>query len=102
MKPCYDHDSGAGLITHDYDWNSEHDKVQSKLTGKMVEIEFGPLPAAPDPSRGGEMAYNPFRSKAQQRFMFAAEARGELKKGTAEKWAHETPSIKSLPNKVKK
>jgi len=39
----------------------------------------------------------PFKSKAQQKWMFAAEARGELPKGTAERWAHETKSIKSLP-----
>jgi len=44
----------------------------------------------------------PFRSKAQQRFMFAAEDRGELKKGTAESWARKTPSIKKLPEKVEK
>jgi hypothetical protein len=41
----------------------------------------------------------PFKSKAQQRYMFAAEARGELPKGTAERWAHETPDIKKLPEK---
>jgi len=39
----------------------------------------------------------PFKSKAQQRWMFAAEARGELPKGTADRWAKETKSIKSLP-----
>jgi len=44
----------------------------------------------------------PFKSKAQQRFMFAAESRGELPKGTAERWAHHTKSIKSLPEHVKK
>lgn len=44
----------------------------------------------------------PFKSKAQQRYMFAAESRGELATGTARRWAHETPSIKALPNKVKK
>jgi hypothetical protein len=32
--------------------------------------------------------------------MFAAEARGEVPKGTALEWAHETPSIKSLPEHV--
>ncbi len=42
----------------------------------------------------------PFRSKAQQRFIFAAEARGDLEKGTAERWAKETPSIKALPQRV--
>ena len=44
----------------------------------------------------------PFKSKSQQRFMFAAEARGEVKPGTAEKWAHETPNINKLPQKAKK
>lgn len=39
----------------------------------------------------------PFKSKAQQRFMFAAEARGELPKGKALEWAHETKNIKKLP-----
>jgi len=44
----------------------------------------------------------PFKSKAQQRFMFAAEAKGELKPGTARKWAHETKDIKALPDHVKR
>ena len=34
--------------------------------------------------------------------MFAAEARGDLPKGTAKEWAHKTKSIKSLPEHVKK
>lgn len=44
----------------------------------------------------------PFKSKAQQRFMFAAEARGDLKKGTAKTWAHHTKDIKDLPERAKK
>ncbi|MFZ5559822.1 MAG: hypothetical protein ACOZAL_03445 [Patescibacteria group bacterium] len=44
----------------------------------------------------------PYHSKAQQRFFFAKEKRGELPKGTAERWAHETPNIKALPERVKK
>ena len=44
----------------------------------------------------------PFKSKAQQRFMFAAEERGDVPKGTAEEWAHKTPNIKKLPEHVKK
>lgn len=44
----------------------------------------------------------PFKSKAQQRFMFAAEARGELPEGTADRWAHHTKNIKKLPEHVKK
>jgi hypothetical protein len=43
----------------------------------------------------------PFKSKAQQRFMFAAESRGELPEGTAKRWADETRNIKKLPEKVK-
>lgn len=39
----------------------------------------------------------PFKSKAQQRFMFAAEDRGEVPEGTAERWAHHTKNIKKLP-----
>lgn len=44
----------------------------------------------------------PFRSQAQRKFMYAAEERGELKKGTADKWAKHTPNIKDLPEHVKK
>lgn len=43
----------------------------------------------------------PFKSKAQQRWMFAAESRGEVPQGTAEKWAKHTPNIKELPEKIK-
>ena len=39
----------------------------------------------------------PFESKAQQRFMFAAEARGDILKGTAKKWVEHTKDIKNLP-----
>ena len=44
----------------------------------------------------------PFKSKAQMKKFFAMEARGEMKKGTAERWAKHTPSIKSLPEHKKK
>jgi hypothetical protein len=44
----------------------------------------------------------PFKSKAQQRFLFAAEKRGEVKPGTSRKWAHETKSMKRLPEKAGK
>jgi hypothetical protein len=44
----------------------------------------------------------PFKSRQQQKFFFAAEARGELPEGTAIRWAHETPDIKALPKKVRK
>jgi hypothetical protein len=34
--------------------------------------------------------------------MYAAEKKGEIKKGTAKRWAKHTKSTKKLPNKVKK
>ena len=44
----------------------------------------------------------PFKSKSQQKFMFSAEKRGEIPKGTAKRWAKHTKNIKSLPERVKK
>lgn len=44
----------------------------------------------------------PFKSKAQQRFFFAAEERGNLPKGTARRWAKETSNMKSLPERINK
>ncbi len=43
----------------------------------------------------------PFKSKAQMRLFFAKEKQGELPKGTAKRWAAETPSIKKLPEHKK-
>ena len=43
-----------------------------------------------------------FKSKAQQRYMFAAEARGEIKKGVPEEFAKKTRSFKKLPEHVAK
>lgn len=43
----------------------------------------------------------PFKSKAQMKKFFAMEKRGEMKKGTAERWAKETPNIKKLPKRIK-
>lgn len=45
---------------------------------------------------------SPFKSMAQMRLFFAKEESGELPKGTAKRWAHETKNIKSLPGHVKK
>lgn len=42
----------------------------------------------------------PFKSQQQRKFMFAAEKRGEVSRGTAERWAAHTPNIKKLPKKV--
>lgn len=44
----------------------------------------------------------PFKSKSQQRMMFAKEAAGEVAKGTAHRWAHETKDMKRLPEKKRK
>jgi len=43
----------------------------------------------------------PFKSKAQRRWMHAAEARGEVPKGTASRWEHETKD-ESLPERAMK
>lgn len=43
----------------------------------------------------------PFKSEAQRRFMFAAEKRGDLPEGTAERWQEHTPKGKKLPEHVK-
>jgi hypothetical protein len=43
---------------------SEHDKIQSRTTGRMCEISFGPQP-------GGLVPKNPFASAAQRGFMHA-------------------------------
>ena len=41
----------------------------------------------------------PLKSKAQMRFLFAAQKRGEIPEGTAEKFVKETPQakLKRLP-----
>lgn len=44
----------------------------------------------------------PFKSLKQARFMFAAENRGDIKKGTAEEWAKETDFKKLKESKRKK
>ena len=43
----------------------------------------------------------PYKSKAQQRFMYAAEAKGDVEPGTASQWSKETKDIKGLPERVK-
>lgn len=41
----------------------------------------------------------PYKSKQQMRKFFAMEKRGELPKGKAKEWAHETPHMEDLPEK---
>lgn len=43
----------------------------------------------------------PFRSEAQRRFMYWAESKGKVPKGTTKKWEEHTKN-KNLPEKVKK
>ena len=43
----------------------------------------------------------PYKSKAQQRFMYAAEERGDVEEGTASRWSKETKDSKGLPERVK-
>ena len=43
----------------------------------------------------------PYKSKSQQRFMYAAEERGDVEPGTAARWSKETKDIKGLPERVK-
>jgi hypothetical protein len=43
----------------------------------------------------------PFKSESQRRYFHAAEARGDLPKGTASRWEHETKN-KKLPRHVRK
>lgn len=44
----------------------------------------------------------PFKSQAQRRKFYAMESRGEIPKGTTQKWEAHTPKGKKLPQKVKK
>lgn len=44
----------------------------------------------------------PFKSKAQQKFMYAAAARGDVSQKTVDKFAAATKSFKALPQRVKK
>jgi hypothetical protein len=66
---CYDKMSGSGQIVKPLETNSEHQTVKSRLTGKDIEIGFGPLPAASNPSLGGLVPENPFKSAAQRGYL---------------------------------
>ena len=43
----------------------------------------------------------PYKSKSQQRYMYAAEERGDVEEGTASRWSKETKDVKGLPERVK-
>lgn len=70
----------------------EHDKVQSRTTGKKVEISMGP-------HGGGLVPANPFASLAQEGFLHAHPEK--LGKKELAHWDAETKG-KSLPKKVRK
>ena len=42
----------------------------------------------------------PFKSKAQRKWMHAAEGRGEVTKGTAKRWEKHTKNPDSLPERA--
>jgi len=42
----------------------------------------------------------PYKSEKQRRKFFVMEERGEIKKGTAERWAKHTRNIKDLPARM--
>jgi len=71
--------------------------IASDMSGVLIANQRGP-----NYMMGKKEKEVPFKSKAQQKFMFSKEGRGELPKGTAEEWAHETKDIKKLPEHVKK
>lgn len=74
------------------DFTKEHEKIQSRTTGKMHEIGFGPLP-------GGLVPSNPFASLAQAGYMHSHPE--ILGKSGLKEWDKATKG-KSLPKHVKK
>lgn len=96
---CYDKLSGAHLEVKPQDYTSEHQTVRSRLTGQEHEIKFGPMPAAPDPSKGGEVPANPFMSLAQSHYMYAHP--GILGKKSLKEWSDKT-DYKNIPKHVRK
>jgi len=95
----YDKLSGAHLEVKPQDYTSEHQTVRSRLTGKNVEISFLPLPAAADPSKGGQVPANPFVSLKQEGYMHMHPE--VLGKTALAEWDRETKGH-HLPEKVKK
>jgi hypothetical protein len=71
---------------------SEHDKIQSRTTGRMCEISFGPQP-------GGLVPANPFASAAQRGYMHA---NPEVLGPKALKEWDATSKGQKVPYKVKK
>jgi hypothetical protein len=83
---------GAGAKQKHLEFTKEHQKIQSRTTGKMHEISFGPLP-------GGLVPANPFASLAQAGYLHAHPEK--LGAETLAEFDKETKG-KKLPYKVKK
>jgi hypothetical protein len=71
---------------------SEHDKVRSRTTGRLIEISMGPQP-------DGKVPKNPFASLAQEGFLHAHPEK--LGKAGLKEWDAATKG-KHLPEHVKK
>ncbi len=75
--------------------------IRSQTPGVASDRPLMSRDRAPNYMMGKKEKEMPFKSKAQEKLFFVKEAKGELPKGTAEEWAHETPSIKKLPEHVR-
>ncbi len=76
------------------------DEFKEKLTshkGKLIKHLFLALPSA-----NIQAVDKAFQSKAQQKFMYAAEERGEIPKKTVEEFSDKTKDFSKLPEHVKK
>ena len=81
------------------DYTTEHQTVTSRLTGRKHEIMFGPLPAAANPVKGGQVSINPFVSQAQAGYLHMHPE--VLGKTALAEWDKETKG-KHLPKHIKK
>lgn len=80
---------------------SEHDTIQSRVTGRNHEIKFGPMPSTMGTdhtgSTGGLVPKNPFASIAQAKFAHANPEKFGGESGLKE-WDSST-DFKKLPKK---
>jgi len=76
--------------------------IKSQTPGIASDVPLMSKQREPAYLMGKKEKEMPYKSKAQEKLFFAKEERGELPKGTAIEWAHETPNIKKLPEHVKK
>lgn len=84
--------SSGTVEQNEPEFTKEHQKIQSRTTGKMHEIQFGPLP-------GGLVSSNPFASADQRAYLnIHPEVLG---KENLKEWNSASKGLK-LPKKVKK